>query len=157
MTWFNIKEVERKIIHDELTDKESFDYLLYSSVILTFFSYIGVEEHSNDWLHFLELIISIVITIVLLKETYTINAKGGQKDYLKRYTSLSFVAGIRLVVYAFLVAIPLGIIMAALDGNVEKNQTNEEIVKLIFISIFGIVYYIQLTNSFKRVNKTNEL
>lgn len=157
MTWFNIKELERKIINDELTDKESFDYLLYSSVLLTFFTYIGTKEHTNDWLHFLELIISIVITILILKETYIINAKGGQKDYLKRYTSLSFVAGIRLFVYAFLGAIPLGIIMAALDGNVEKNQTNEEIVKLIFISIFGIVYYIQLTNSFKRVNKTNEL
>jgi hypothetical protein len=88
MTWFNIKELERKIINDELTDKESFDYLLYSSVLLTFFSYIGTKEHTNDWLHFLELIISIVITIVLLKKTYTINAKGGQKDYLKRYTSL---------------------------------------------------------------------
>ena len=155
MTWFNIKEVERKIINDELTDKESFDYLLYSSVILTFFTYIGTKEHTNDWLNFLELIISIVITILILKETYTINAKGGQKDYLKRYTSLSFVAGIRLVVYAFLVAIPLGIIMAALHGNMEKNQINDEIVKLIFVSIFGFVYYIQLTNSFKRVNKTN--
>ena len=95
------------------------------------------------------------ITVVSTKTTYTINAKGGQKDYLKRYTSLSFVAGIRLVVYAFLVAIPLGIIMAALHGNMEKNQTNDEIVKLIFVSIFGFVYYIQLTNSFKRVNKTN--
>ena len=155
MTWFNIKEVERQIINDELTDKESFDYLVYSSVILTFFTYIGTKEHTNDWLHFLELIISIVITILILKETYTINAKGGQKDYLKRYTSLSFVAGIRLVVYAFLVAIPLGIIMAALHGNMEKNQINDEIVKLIFVSIFGFVYYIQLTNSFKRVNKTN--
>jgi ABC-type nickel/cobalt efflux system permease component RcnA len=155
MTWFNIKELERKIINDELTDKESFDYLLYSSVLLTFFTYIGTKEHTNDWLHFLELIISIVITVVGTKATYTINAKGGQKDYLKRYTSLSFVAGIRLVVYAFLVAIPLGIIMAALHGNMEKNQTNDEIVKLIIVSIFGFVYYIQLTNSFKRVNKTN--
>jgi uncharacterized membrane protein len=157
MTWFNIKELERKIINDELTDKESFDYLLYSSVLLTFFSYIGTKEHTNDWLHFLELIISLVITIVGIKATYTINAKGGQKDYLKRYTSLSFVAGIRLFVYALLVAFILGIIVATINPHFEKDSNNDEIVKLIFISIFGIVYYIQLTNSFKRVNKTNEL
>ncbi|WP_310594853.1 hypothetical protein [Flavobacterium sp.] len=157
MTWFNIKEVERKLINDELTDKESFDYLLYTSVLFTFFTYVGVKEHTNDWLHFLEFIITLVITIVGIKATYTINAKGGQKDYLKRYTSLSFVAGIRLFVYAFLVAIPFGIIMAALNGNIEKNQTNDEIIKLILVVIFGIVYYIQLTNSFKRVNKINSL
>jgi ABC-type nickel/cobalt efflux system permease component RcnA len=157
MTWFNIKEVERKLINDELTDKESFDYLLYTSVLFTFFTYVGVKEHTNDWLHFLEFIITLVITIVGIKATYTINATGGQKDYLKRYTSLSFVAGIRLFVYAFLVAIPFGIIMAALNGNIEKNQTNDEIIKLVFVVIFGIVYYIQLTNSFKRVNKINSL
>jgi ABC-type nickel/cobalt efflux system permease component RcnA len=157
MTWFNIKEVERKLINDELTDKESFDYLLYTSVLFTFFTYVGVKEHTNDWLHFLEFIITLIITIVGIKATYTINAKGGQKDYLKRYTSLSFVAGIRLFVYAFLVAIPFGIIMAALNGNIEKNQTNDEIIKLVFVVIFGIVYYIQLTNSFKRVNKINSL
>jgi ABC-type nickel/cobalt efflux system permease component RcnA len=157
MTWFNIKEVERKLINDELTDKESFDYLLYTSVLFTFFTYVGVKEHTNDWLHFLEFIITLIITIVGIKATYTINAKGGQKDYLKRYTSLSFVAGIRLFTYAFLVAIPFGIIMAALNGNIEKNQTNDEIIKLVFVVIFGIVYYIQLTNSFKRVNKINSL
>lgn len=157
MTWFNIKEVERKLINDELTDKESFDYLLYTSVLFTFFTYVGVKEHTNDWLHFLEFIITLVITIVGIKATYTINAKGGQKDYLKRYTSLSFVAGIRLFTYTFLVAIPFGIIMAALNGNIEKNQTNDEIIKLVFVVIFGIVYYIQLTNSFKRVNKINSL
>lgn len=155
MTWFNIKELERKLINDELTDKESFDYLLYSSVLLTFFTYIGVKEHTNDWLHFLELIISLVITILELKTTYTINTKGDQKDYLKRYISLSFVAGIRLFVYAFLVAIPFGILMVVINEPVEKDQNYDEIIKLILISIFGIVYYIQLTNSFKRVNKTN--
>jgi hypothetical protein len=157
MTWFNIKEVERKLINDELTDKESFDYLFYTSVLFTFFTYVGVKEHTNDWLHFLEFIITLIITIVGIKATYTINATGGQKDYLKRYTSLSFVAGIRLFTYTFLVAIPFGIIMAALNGNIEKNQTNDEIIKLVFVVIFGIVYYIQLTNSFKRVNKINSL
>jgi ABC-type polysaccharide/polyol phosphate export permease len=157
MTWFNIKEVERKLINDELTDKESFDYLLYTSVLFTFFTYVGVKEHTNDWLHFLEFIITLVITIVGIKATYTINATGGQKDYLKRYTSLSFVAGIRLFAYALLVAFILGIIVATINPHFEKDSNNDEIVKLIFISIFGIVYYIQLTNSFKRVNKTNEL
>lgn len=157
MTWFNIKELERKIIHNELTDKEGFYYLLYSSVLLTFFTYIDTKEYTNDWLHFLELIISIVLTIIILKETYTINAKGGQKDYLKRYTSLSFVVGVRLFVYAFLVAFILGIIVAIIDPHIEKDTNNEEMIELVFISIFGIVYYIQLTNSFKRVNKTNEL
>ncbi len=131
--------------------------MLYSSVLFTFFSYIGTKEHTNDWLHFLELIISLVITIVGTKATYTINATGGQKDYLKKYTSLSFVVGIRLFVYALLVAFILGIIVATINPHFEKDSNNDEIVKLIFISIFGIVYYIQLTNSFKRINKINSL
>jgi uncharacterized membrane protein len=157
MTWFNIKELERKIINDELNDKEGFDYLLYSSVFLTFFTYIGIKEYTNDWLHFLEFIISLVITLAQLKVTYNINAKGGQIDYLKRFFSISFVVGVRLFVYAFLVAFILGIIVAIVDPHIEKDPNNEEMMELVFISIFGIVYYIQLTNSFKRVNKTNEL
>lgn len=157
MTWFNIKELERKLINNELSDKESFDYLLFSSVLLTFFTYIGVKEHSNDWLHFLELIISLVITIVGTKATYTINATGGQKDYLKRYISLSFVVGVRLFVFALLVAFILGIIVATINPHSEKDPNSEEIGKLIFVLFFGIIYYFQLTNSFKRINKTNSL
>jgi hypothetical protein len=157
MTWFNIKELERKIINYELTDKESFYYLLNSSVLLTFITYIGTKEYTNDWLHFVELIISLVITVVQLKATYTINAKGGQKDYLKRHISLSFIVGVRLFVYAIFTGFLVGIIMVALNGHVEKDPNNEEMIKLIFISIFGIVYYIQLIISFKRVNKINSL
>lgn len=151
MIWFNIQELEKKLINDELTDKESFDYLLSSSILLTFFTYIGTKEHTNDWLHFLELIISLIITIVGTKATYEVNATGGQKDYLKRYLSISFVIGIQLCLYVFLSALLIGIIIATMHINL----INEEIIKLIFVLVFGIVYYILVTNSFKRVNKTN--
>lgn len=152
MIWFDIKELERGLINGEVSDKEGYNYLLGSMIAMTVFSYLGSGDYANKWLSVIEAVISLFITVIMLKVTFDINNNGDNKDYFKRFISLSFVSGIRLIAFALVAAIPIGIIMYFVKGALGDDQNTKDIFNVFLVTIFGIAYYFILTNSFRRVN-----
>lgn len=152
MIWFDIKELEKELATGEVSDREGYQYLLASMVAMTVTSYLGSGNYANKWLSLIEAVISLFITVALLKVTFDINNNGDNKDYLKRFVSLSFVSGIRLMVLVLIAAIPIGIIMYFVRMTFGDNQTSKDIFSVCLVTCFGIAYYFILTNSFRRVN-----
>lgn len=152
MIWFDIKELEKGLVNGEVSDKEVYNYLLASLIVMTVTSYLGSGDYSNKWLTFIEAIVSIFITFIMVKATFDINNNGDNRDYFKRFISLSFVSGIRLIAFALIAAIPIGIIMYFVKNSLGDNQNTKDIFNVFLVTIFGIAYYYILTNSFRRVN-----
>ncbi|SFB43500.1 hypothetical protein [Algoriphagus aquimarinus] len=152
MIWFDIKELERGLINREISDRVIFNYLLGNLILYSISPYLAGSDSPGFLLIFLQIAVTLVITVVGTSRTYEINTSGDRRDYFKRFLSLSFVTGIRLFVFMIIAAIPIGIILGVLGFNPFVNKYSEGLFNLILMAGGGVLYYYMLTNSFKRVS-----
>lgn len=153
MIWFDIKELERSLKTDSVPDKVIFYYLLVTLLIFTVAPYFTTLEHESNWMLFGEIILSLAITIIGTKMTFDINSSGDNKDYFRRFLSLSFVTAVRLFVFTMILAIPVAIAWAFLEDMIVANQVVKQVLDLGLLLVVGWFYYYMLVNSFKRVSK----
>ena len=153
MIWFDIKELEQGLKNGDLSDKAIFNYLLANLIMFSIVPYISSNDYTTKWLIAIEIVVAIAITVIGTKRTFDINSAGDNKDYFKRFLSLSFVTGIRLVVFVFIAAIPVGIIVYLVDKSIGENENAKDLFNLTLMAVVGIFYYYMLTNSFKRVSQ----
>ena len=153
MIWFKIKELEKLLTDGKLSDKLAFNYLLTSLIFLTAANYLSDDDPL--WALWVHLIISIGATIWGVRKTFEINQEGDNRDYFKRFISLSFVAGIRIVVFALFVSF-----LIVLSNQILKftgilfdlSSLQKELLELAGFLIFTALYYYMLLTSFKRIN-----
>lgn len=150
MIWFDIKELERKLKDGVLSDKDAFNYLLANLIIYSTLPYTYSNQYETKWLMALEFIIFIAISIVGTKRTFDINFATDNKDYFKRYISISFVTMIRLLPFVFIVTFITQIIFYFVDKNISTHI--KDLFDLVFIVIVDLFYNLRLVNSFKRVS-----
>jgi hypothetical protein len=153
MIWFDIKELETGLKNGALSDKEIFNYLLANLILYSVVPYIGSNDYTTKWLIAIEIVIVIAITVIGTKKTFDINSAGDNKDYFKRFLSLSFVTGIRLLVLVCVVAIPIGIIAYFVDKNLGASENARDLFDIALTAVSGVLYYFMLINSFKRVSQ----
>lgn len=153
MIWFEIKELEQGLKNGDLSDKAILNYLLANLIMYSIVPYISSNDYTTKWLIAIEIVVAVAITVIGTKRTFDINCAGDNKDYFKRFLSLSFVTGIRLVVFAFIAAIPVGIILYLVNKSIGENENVKDLFNLTLMAVVGIFYYLMLTNSFKRVSQ----
>jgi hypothetical protein len=153
MIWFDIKELELGLKNGDLSDKDIFNYLLANLIMYSIVPYLSSNDYTTKWLIAIEIVIAIVITVVGTKKTFDINAAGDSKDYFKRFLSLSFVTGIRILVFVCIAAIPVGVIVYLVDQSISANENIKDFFNLALTAVAGILYYFMLTSSFRRVSQ----
>jgi len=159
MIWFNIKELERRIVENEFSDKQGFNYFLAFSILGVLVTYGSTSENI---ITFIELLISVAITIWGSYSIFKANSSGDGQDFFKRYFALSWVIGFRLLVFSVIIAIPLLVIYSVISYDSidsyssESTTLTEDFVLMIISSLIGLVYYFLLINSFKRVSMKNK-
>lgn len=160
MIWFNIKELERKIVENDFTDKEGFKYFLGHSILSVLATYVSTSE---NFITFIALVLGVGITIWGAYSVFKANSTGDGQDFFKRYFALSWVIGFRLFIFTVLIAIPLiaiyefVVLYSAQSIETETATLKEDLVVMILSSLLMLLYYFLLTNSFRRVSieKTN--
>ena len=153
MIWFDIKELERGLKNGELSDKDIFNYLLANLIMYSIVPYLSTNDYTTKWLIAIEIVVALVITVIGTKRTFDINTAGDSKDYFKRFLSLSFVTGIRLLVFACVAAIPVGVIVYLVDKSISANENIKDLFNIALTTVAGILYYFMLTSSFRRVSQ----
>jgi prepilin signal peptidase PulO-like enzyme (type II secretory pathway) len=153
MIWLDIKELETGLKNGALSDKEALNYLLANLILYSVVPYIGGNDSTNKWLIALEIVVVIAVTVIGTKKTFDVNSAGDNRDYFKRFLSLSFVTGIRLLALVLVVAIPIGIIVYLVDKNLDANENTKDLFEVALTAVSGIVYYFMLISSFKRVSQ----
>ena len=151
MIWYNIKTLEKKLRQGDLSDKETFNYII-AYVILLALASTSIDRYKTEWLTYIDVIVTTIIALIGLKKAFDINSAGDNKDYLKRLISLSFVSGIILVSYYAIVII----VFLVVDGIFNSKLFSLDITKLTISIIAEIVYYLILIKSFTRVNSNNQ-
>jgi hypothetical protein len=153
MIWFDIGELELRLKNGDLSDKDSFYYLLANLILFAIAPYIDSQDDTSKWVIALEIVIAIAMTVIGTKMTFDINSAGDNNDYLKRFLSLSFVTSIRLLVFVCIAAIPVGTVIYFLGESIGASKNIANLFDIAFTVIAGLVYYVMLTRSFKRVSQ----
>jgi hypothetical protein len=159
MIWFDIKQLESKISNNELTDRDGFNYVL-AYFILSIIVYSLITNDSNGWVKFLECIISVLINIWGLKAIYEANEKIDGKDFFKRFFSIFWVIGFRLFVITMVITVILGVVIGILSvkSGISLKDPNpiKDIILLVFMSMFLLINYLLIINSFRRLRITTK-
>lgn len=153
MIWFNIKKLERELVKEEVTDKLVFNYLLTYLIITT----IAATFTSDNpvWLESTQLIVNLIALIWGVRKTFEINREGDNRDYFKRLISLSFVAGIRVFVFAFIILFTYNLLNEILQATGVTSGINSYYENFLLLGGFLLAtgyYYYVLLSSFRRVN-----
>jgi hypothetical protein len=146
MNWFNLKDLEKRLAENNVSDKEGFYFLLANWIVFGSFSFAAVtEQYGNPGV----MVMLLAIPVISLVIGFKANQKGDGKDFLKRFISLHFVIGIRIIVFIILLALPVGLL-----GSFISNVMIRQFLFGGFIATAGIIYYWYLARSIKNISST---
>ena len=155
MIWLNLKKLELLLIQNKITESISYQYLLVFLVILTLATNAPKTDFTYYGWEISYIILELLITIVGTYLVFQVNEKGDKRDFLKRYFSLSFVNGLRLLIFYLVLRLIFKIIMFVIPLDLWyaiNDSFGEDAGVFFFDIIFSIIYYVLLMASFKRVN-----
>ena len=154
MIWLNIEKLEENISNDKLSNKDGFNYVLAYFILSAISFAVGYGDMSGS-IRFIGAMINVVITIWGLNAIYKINLDIDGKDFFKRFFSIFWVIGMRVLVAALVISIFAGILIAILldNGSNLSSGTNPMIgfVQVIFTSLYSIIVFLMM-NSFRKLN-----
>lgn len=158
MIWLRLKKLETKLINNDISEKTSFQYLLIYLVLIALVMTIpGKEEFSHWGWKAGKGLLDLVITVVGTYLVFSINSKGDNRDFVKRYLSLSFVNGLRLVLLILLLELLYKVVMFIIPLELWQffNELfSGDIPVLLYPILTSLVYYWLLMRSFIRVNES---
>jgi len=155
MIWFNLKELENKLIKNQISEKDSFYYILAFFIIYNLVFFGDQEESfSNKWWSVLNLVVGIAITIYGLRKLFSINQLGDNTDFLKRLFSLAFVHSVRIVIFLtaliFFFFITDEILMATSEFRL-TGLLPENLSLFLLENLTSILFYFLMIRSFKNI------
>ncbi|MEP6260615.1 MAG: hypothetical protein ABJ092_03475 [Gillisia sp.] len=157
MTWYNIKKLERRLGHDELSEKESLHYLLALLIIMSICIFFpdSVTSYSDFSWYFIEFGFFLGTLIYAIHSAYKINSRGQNRDFARRFISLTVVHGLRLLIWVAVLGLLYKIIMFIIPLPIFLF-INEILLPnwtdlVVFTGIF-FLFALLLIKSFKRIN-----
>ena len=157
MIWFNIKSLEEKLIQNKVSEETGFHYLLTFFIFLMFAIIQNTDDDfSNKWWRYGDFLIGLIIMIWGISKTFKINSKGNNKDFLKRYFSLSFVHSFRLAIVIVILLILKKLLIEFAPVTISSlltTLTKSDMIEFSFNLLISVIYYFLLIKSFILVNK----
>lgn len=162
MIWFNIKKLERKLANDDFPETLGYVYLIIFLSLLTSLYFLPHKASSsgNDFFRILTVILTLLISLWGTNRIMGVNRNGSNKDFIKKFLALSFVAGVRLVtgltVFLLIIKYLHHLVQNFYPGLV-KGLLFGDISKLFLASVLSIFFFQILINSFRRINEMEEM
>lgn len=156
MIWFRLRELERHLAHNALSEKAALNYLLTYLVFIMVLIYLpAFSGYSNDWYYFVELVLVLFILLFTLYKAFRINEEKGNRDFLKRTLSLSFVIGLRLGIIFSMLYLFYKIVMFIIPLEIYvivNDFTTGDLQDLMYSLLIAISYHFMLMKSFERIS-----
>lgn len=155
MNFFRDKELAQRFAADKVSEKEIFYYFLISSLLFylltttTFMPLIEIKATFWDYVHDS---ITLVLALIGMIWTFSINSKGDNKNFVTRFVSLSFPIGIKCIILFFILCIPLVAIEIINEEKYNKNLLSEDwsvISSSVAALLILLYYYLRLAYSMK--------
>ena len=150
MNWINLSDAENKLKENSFEDREALKYLIAFIILYTL---IGFGVIKGNILGFISVVLQITITVWGILKVFKTNELGDGKDFFKRYIVISWIVSFRLLLIALFIIIPMTILFKVFEDNLMLGSFSiEDILNLIFGSIFSIIYYSFFVKSIARIS-----
>jgi len=159
MIFFSSKKLEARLAHNQLSDWEKVKYMLFQwlitilvggPVFLVQPQYGSRPPFPNSLAMPIGGILMAIITYWWIKRTYLTNKKIDGKNFIERYTILSFPVFIKLTVWL----VPGVLLILILFGLVTRNNHEMRRYVPVVINVFFVAvmfgFYWLINNSFRR-------
>ncbi len=160
MNWYNVRELEKRLLDGQVDDIEELHYLVMNVLIFSIAPYLYVispeQYYENAVMFVIELIAVVVITLVGIKMTFEINKLNGGQDYLKRFLALYFVNSIRILVFIFAATIPMGLILYLFNESYADQAPMTDTMHFALGLTVMLIFYWMLIRSFNRISKIKQ-
>jgi len=159
MIWLNLKEAERKLSTNELSDSEGFKYLLGIAMLICIGGYAPAQFFLNQTVEGLDFILSFSITVWGLVKLFKTNNLIDGKHFYNRLFVVSWVIGWRITVYFIMPIVIIGDVFKKVYGySMIPRDTTSQFIQVAVYNLVTIIYFMLIYNSFKRLNPPlNEL
>ena len=158
MNFFRDKELAQRFVCDEVPEREQFWYLLVLSLLYCLLTSMTLNnlfyEPLNFWDYVMDGLI-VIATILGVFWMYQINAKGDGRDFIARYTCLSFPISIRTL----LIFIILIVGLLTLEVFIDQIEIAEEGGSPYFVAIIVLCYlyfYLRMAAALRIASATKE-
>jgi hypothetical protein len=156
MVWTNVNLIEEKLKNEELSDRDSFKYLILLIIFLPLFFFEDNERYTNRDYEIAEELISFILIIGTLLIAYSNNYRHGNRNFFIKLFSISFVTFANLALKGLFLLFPAMLILLFVSitlGIGEVVSENRDLISfIIFVSLYSI-YSIIILKSFHKVNK----
>lgn len=149
---YDTDSLVRELKAGDIDQDMAFKYLVAGLLLMSIVTVIGTPVYSTlDFV--LTLFLFLTTTYFGTKWVYETNKKGDDRDFLLRYTAITFVLGIRLFLFLFLFLLFLGILLGVIGkpGFVEMLSSNAY-ASFAYNSITLLIYYYFLNKNIKIVS-----
>lgn len=155
MVWLNIKKLERKLVTNDSPHTLGYSYFIIFLTALTILYLSPNTSRGAEEFKIIGFIASLLISFWGFRKTVIVNQMGGNKNFYKKFFSLSFVTGLRvfggLVAFAFFLR---GIKFLLQNFfPFPEGPMLSEFSKFLLAPVIFLIFFILLINAFKRVNE----
>lgn len=162
MIWFNVKKLERKLANDDFPRTLGYAYLIIFLSLLTFLCSLPEKSPAsgNESVKILTVVLILLISFWGTNKIMEVNRNSGIRDFFKKFLALSFVNGVRLLsglaVFLFLVK-GIRYLLQTMYNFVQEGPLFGNLSKVFLASVLSILFFQMLVNSFRRINKLEEI
>ncbi len=154
MVCLNLKKLERKLINNDSPHILGYCYFIFFLTALSILYLYPNTSQGSEELRILGFIASLLISFWGFRKTLIVNQTSGNKDFFKKFFSLSFVAGLRVMggLIAFVLILRGSKLFLQSYFSFPQGPMLSEMSKLLLAPIIFYIFFILLINAFKRVN-----
>lgn len=160
MIWFNIRKLEKKLANGDFPETLGYSYLVIFLSLITLLYFLPNNPSSENWiLQALTMVSMLAISFWGIGRIMEVNKNGGNKDFFKRFLSLSFVTGVRLVtglVIFSLIVRGLKFLLQESFPAFQQGVLFGEFSRITLATVASVLFFQMLINSFRRVNEMME-
>lgn len=160
MIWFNIRKLERKLANDDFPESLGYSYLIIFLSLVTLLYFLPNNASTgNGILKTFTMIAMLATSFWGIGKIMEVNKNGGSRDFFKRFLSLSFVTGVRLVTGLVIFALIVRGFKHLLQESfpvLQQGVLFGEFSKIALATVASVLFFQMLINSFRRVNEMME-
>lgn len=160
MIWFNIKKLEKKLANDDFPETLGYSYLIiFLSLVTLLYFFPNNPSSGNAILKTLSAVSMLAVSFWGINRIIKVNKYGGNRDFFKRFLSLSFVTGVRLItgLIAFsLFARGAKYLLQEFSPAIQDGPFFGDFSRVALSAIVSVLFFQMLINSFRRVNEIVE-
>ncbi len=160
MIWLDLKGLERKISNNDLTEKDGYNYLMATMILMSVVVGSFTRQDSYSWFDFLNTIITVGIAVWGISACYKVNNELDGKDFVKRFLAISWVISMRMFLWiiglSIVIGIIIGITMVASGMHDRIPKPTQEISTMILSALVSVICYLLMINSFKSLKVSAE-